>query len=301
LAALIGQDLDPGDFEIIIADDADSPATRELVAKHFGHRQAPALRYVGVRHRHGPAAARNAGWRHARGEWIAFTDDDTVPMPNWLSAAMADFTPDVDAAWGSLRMPLPHSPTDYERDAAGLAEAQFVTANCFCRRAVLDAIAGFDERFSAAWREDSDLFFTLRETGRRIIHCPSAVVVHPIRPAGCGVSLRQQRKSQFNALLFKKHPELYRQHIPRFPREYYAMSALLAAALGSALGGAGIIAAASSAAWLALAGHFALRRLRGTSHAPGHVAEMLWTSACIPPLSLYYHLRGSWRYRVLWW
>ena len=45
------------------------------------------------------------------------------------------------------------------------ARGEFVTANCFYRRDVLEAVGGFDERFRAPWREDSDLFFTLLERG----------------------------------------------------------------------------------------------------------------------------------------
>ena len=48
-----------------------------------------------------------------------------------------------------------------------------------------------------------------------------------------------------------------------------------------------------------LSARFCARRLRGTSHAPSHVAEMAVTSAVIPLLSVYWRLRGAWRYRVL--
>jgi len=40
-------------------------------------------------------------------------------------------------------------------------------------------------------------------------------------------------------------------------------------------------------------------RLRGTSHAPGHIAEMAVTSALIPPLSVFWRLRGAVKFRVL--
>src|SRR5207248_10211948 len=103
---------------------------------------------VPVQHAHGPAAARNAGWRAARGEVIAFTDDDTVPDPGWLRAGVAALE-SADAAWGRIRVPLALPPTDYERNEAGLEAAEFATANAFCRRAVLEAVGGFDVGFTA--------------------------------------------------------------------------------------------------------------------------------------------------------
>ncbi|MGV5609204.1 glycosyltransferase family 2 protein, partial [Burkholderia pseudomallei] len=41
------------------------------------------------------------------------------------------------------------------------------------------------------------------------------------------------------------------------------------------------------------------RRLRGTAHTPSHVAEMIVTSIAIPPVSLYWRLRGALHFRVL--
>jgi hypothetical protein len=50
--------------------------------------------------------------------------------------------------------------------------------------------------------------------------------------------------------------------------------------------------------WAALTGCFLARRLRNTSRAPRHVAEMLVTSALIPPLSVFWRIYGGVRFRV---
>ena len=298
LAALAAQEFDPAGYEVIVADDAASEVTRRQVTL-FAARMPAALRYCPVEGPHGPAAARNVGWRAARGEAIAFTDDDCIPDPRWLAAGLAGFRAGVEAVSGRVVVPLPDRPTDYEQDAAGLEGAEFVTANCFCRRDVLEAVGGFDERFAGAWREDSDLHFALLGRGGRIAHVPGAIVVHPVRPASWGVSLRQQRKSLFDALLYKKHRDLYRRLIrPSPPWDYYASVAALAATLAGLVLGNPRLAIAAAVAWFALTSRFCLRRLRRTSHAPGHVAEMVATSALIPPLSVFWRLYGACKFRV---
>lgn len=298
LAALDRQDVDPAKYEVLVCDDAAQESTQRLVSD-IAARSRCAIRYLPVVGRHGPAAARNVGWRAAAGAIIAFTDDDCIPAPGWLTGGLSALDSGADAAWGRLDMPLRPQPTDYERDAAGLANAVFVTANCFCRREALEVVGGFDERFASAWREDSDLYFSLLEHGFCIRHAASAHVAHPVRPASWGVSLRQQRKTVFNALLYKKHPELYRQHIPPVPRDYYLNVGALAAAVAAAVLGHAAWCLAAACLWLLLTMRFCLRRLRGTSRAPSHIAEMAVTSALIPPLSLFWHLRGAWRYRTL--
>ncbi len=299
VAALIAADFDVNDYEILIADDAASTETRAQV-EGWKHPDGPPVRYIPVRGAHGPAAARNAGWRAARGAVIAFTDDDCIPDSGWLRAGTRAFGPDVWAVTGRVVVPLPPFPTDYQRDAAGLERGEFVTANCFVQRTALEAVGGFDERFAAAWREDSDLHFTLLAHGGRIVRAEHAVVVHPVRPARWGVSLTQQRKSLFNALLYKKHPRLYRLRIRSGPPwGYYASCTALGVAILCAAARLPLATGVALAAWLVLTLRFCLRRLAGTSLAAGHVAEMAVTSALIPPLSVFWRLYGACRFRVL--
>jgi glycosyltransferase involved in cell wall biosynthesis len=300
LAAVSHQECDPSTYEIIVVDDAADKDTKRLIDHWRGELQLPACRYVAVTGVHGPAAARNAGWRAARGEIIAFTDDDCIPLPGWLSAGAAAFADKITAAWGTLIMPVPPQPTDYQRDAAGLARAPFVTANCFVRRAALAAVGGFDERFTAPWREDSDLYFSLLRANATIIHAPEAKVVHPIRPVSWGVSLKQQRKSAFNALLYKKHAQLYRAKIQSQPPwRYYIIVVALLASLSGRLIQLPWLTNGAMITWTVFTVTFCLQRLRGTSHKMSHIAEMIVTSACIPPLAVFWRLYGAARFRVL--
>lgn len=264
LAALERQTLAREQFEIVVSDDT------EL--------------------RSGPAAARNRGWRRARAPIVAFTDDDTVPEPAWLEEGIEAMRRGADAVVGRTLMPLPDPPTDYEKNESGLERAEFITANCFVRRYVLDELGGFDESFRMPWREDSDLHFRLLEGGYRIARAAAAVVVHPVRPAPWGVSLRQQKKVVFDALLFRKHPQLYRSRIRAAPRwDYYAIVLCLLLAPFTWI---------AFAFWAGLTGRFIAERLHGTSKAPRHVAEMIVTSTLIPPLSVFWRIVGALRYRV---
>jgi glycosyltransferase involved in cell wall biosynthesis len=353
LRALTMQDLDPTDYEIIVVDDAACETTRRQVddwieCMHRGKSEdcpVHTIRYIAITGSHGPAIARNVGWRAANGEIIAFTDDDCIPTPGWLSAGLAAFTDGIVGISGKLIMPLMHIPTDYERDAVQLEKSEFVTANCFYRRDMLERVGGFDERFIAAWREDSDLFFTLQEYvekcrgvqddglrdrdggrpqgsplhiftalaptdggcghGRRpdplpaFVYVPRAVVIHPIRSASWGISIKQQRKSMYNALLYKKHPALYRQNIQATPPwHYYCILAALLVALVSMVAGFWLFALGALTVWMIMTGRFCLQRLYQTSHAPSHVMEMIVTSILIPPLSIFWRIVGAIRFRV---
>ncbi|HSU43629.1 MAG TPA: glycosyltransferase [Casimicrobiaceae bacterium] len=301
--ALLAQTLAVTRFEIVIVDDGSSRATREYVMAELSTRRrlrrAPTLRFLWLPSNRGPAAARNCGILAARGGVIAFTDDDTLPHANWLESGLDAIRHGADAVAGAVEVPLPAVPTDYERDAAGLSNAGFVTANCFVRRDLLCAVGGFDERFRCAWREDTDLCFRLRASGAIVRASHAARVVHPVRPARWGVSLAQQRKVMFDALLYKKFPEAYRRYVrARPPWEYYAAVVAGLCALVNGVAGFRMLALACLVAWLGISVGFASRRLADTSHAPWHVAEMIVTSLLIPWVSVYWRTRGALRFRV---
>ena len=301
LHALGAQDIPIELYEVIVVDDS-ADGSAEAVVERVTGESSITVRCVRSKGRTGPARARNIGWRAASGAIIAFTDDDCVPSPRWLRNGLYAMVASggADGAYGPIRVPLTREPTDYERDAAGLEEAEFATANCFYSRRALEEVGGFDERFTAAWREDSDLYLELLKRGRRLGFAHGALVVHPVRPAAWGVSLAQQRKSMFNALLYKKHRLLYRERVQSSPPWiYYSMVGALAVASTAAVFARWWLATVMLGAWAILTASFCARRLRGTSRARSHVVEMIVTSVLIPPLAVYWRLRGAVRFRVV--
>ncbi|MDF3082148.1 glycosyltransferase family 2 protein, partial [Burkholderia sola] len=51
--------------------------------------------------------------------------------------------------------------------------------------------------------------------------------------------------------------------------------------------------------WAAITAGFCAKRLRGTQLTASHVAEMIVTSIAIPPVSLYWRMRGALHFRVM--
>ena len=304
LSALMHQTLDRNAFEVIVVDDGHGDDAQEVVDAFRARADAPVLRYIRPRQGKGPAVARNVGWRAGYGRIIAFTDDDTVPDPDWLVQGERALVPGLVAVCG--RVCLPHTdggegtPGDRERMRRSLETAEFVTANAFVRRSALLAVGGFDERFRRAWREDSDLQFRLLRDAGPVGRSTDAVVLHPVRPERWDSCLRRQKNAFFDALLYKKHPQLYRERILRSPPwDHYGIVALTLAApalLAADVAGSAVVSLA-----LALVGvlRLAARRLRGTARTPGDVAGMVLTSALIPYLSVFWRLRGAIHFRVL--
>jgi glycosyltransferase involved in cell wall biosynthesis len=197
-------------FEVVVVDNAPSDeSAREMVEARFAH--DPRVRYV-REDRAGASLARNVGARAARGEYVAFTDDDTVVDPLWLNAIVAGFGDDPRVACvtgltlpGGLESPaqqafelyggmaLGYESRVYDLDenrgdtllypyTAGIFGASNNAA--FRRSAFLDR-GGFDVVLGPATHafgaEDLDLFLALILDGHRIVYEPRAMLRHEHR------------------------------------------------------------------------------------------------------------------------
>ncbi len=298
LGSLLEQRFDKSEYEVIIVSDGPDAETEQVVLSFKQDNQF--LRYLSLPKKRGPAAARNLGWKEARSPLIAFTDDDTVPCRDWLSAFTNAYTNQPVAFSGRTKVPLPHFPTEYQRHMARLQSAEFVAANCCCTKEALEKAGGFDERFTMTWGGDSDLQFKLLQQNIPIVKISEALVIHPVRPAPWGISIMEQKQSMYNALLYKKFPEMYRSKIePRPHWEYYMMVLSFIILVIGFMGHAYLMAGVAFAIWGGLLSFLIYKRLDKASREPQHIAEMVVTSIAIPFLSLYWKIYGALKFRTL--
>jgi len=263
--------------------------------------EAPAWATVVAGTGRGPAAARNAGARAGAAEWVAFLDDDVVPEPGWLAALQADLAgagARVGGSQGGIRVPLPagRRPTDWERNVAGLEEARWATADLAYRRAALDAVGGFDERFPRAYREDADLGLRVVAAGWTIER-GTRRVLHPVGPASPATSVRKQAGNADDALMDVLHGPGWRERAGAPPGRRPRHLAVAAAGLAALFAPGRRARRLAAAAWAAGTAELAWARIAPGPRTPREVATMAWTSAAMPFAVTGWWLLGAWRAR----
>ncbi len=215
----------------------------------------------------GPAAARNAGWRHAQAPWVCFLDDDVVVSDGWFTALQRDLFVDgeVAASQALLEVPLPadRAPTDWERNVAGLATSAWITADMAYRRSWLQRVGGFDERFKRAYREDSDLALRVHRAGGRLVR-GSRRSQHPVRPADRWISVRLQRGNADDVLMDALHGKDWREAASAGNGRFAKHAAIVATSA---------VAAGALAAWIALVGEFAYARIKPGPRTREEIAD----------------------------
>jgi GT2 family glycosyltransferase len=195
LDRLVRQDAPDGSFEVVVvadARDSDVDAVRGAVyGRPFAVRvlQAEAP---------GASAARNLGWRSARGELVLFLGDDILADPGLVSGHLdwhaldGDGTVGVlgDVRWAEELRVTPFMrwledgiQFDYRRiDGVHAGWGRFYTANVSLKRSLLERSGGFDAGRLPYLYEDLDLARRLDGLGFRLLYnrAASGEHLHPV-------------------------------------------------------------------------------------------------------------------------
>ena len=219
LECLETQTVPPDSFEVVVIDDGSTDHTLDFLA-NYQMDSSLQLQWYSQQERGAPGA-RNAGVSHARGDLIAFTDDDCLPASDWLEKGLPYFSSwkvvGVEGAILSQTEPeqklkgFDHTPELRSRGRVVLGR----TANMLYRRSVLETAGGFDERFTMPFgvkrscREDTDLAWRVQAYGE-IPFAGEVVVRHPRRMVSGVQRVRMCQYKMLDAVMFQKHPERFR-------------------------------------------------------------------------------------------
>ncbi|MBI4021211.1 MAG: glycosyltransferase [Candidatus Aenigmarchaeota archaeon] len=219
LRALQDQDY-RGRMEIIVVDDGSTDRSA-AVARQYRAR-------VLTQAHSGPATARNRGARSARGEIILFTDADCEPSRSWVREMLAPFddrtVTGVQGAYRSRQPELMARFSQIEIEDRYTRMRSFTTIDFIGTYAAAyrkSAFPGFDETFTAASGEDSELSFRLAAQGKKLVFAPRAVVYHR-HPSTLGDYLRVKFWRAYWRV------PLYRKHASKMASETYTPQALKA-------------------------------------------------------------------------
>lgn len=148
----------------------------------------------------GFVSACNQGARVAATEYLVFLNNDTEPQQGWLENMIS--TADSDTKVGAVGAKLIY-PDGRIQEAGGiifsdgrgwnfgngddagkdiynrLCEVDYCSGACLLvRREQFLQLGGMDERYSPAYYEETDLCFSLRKSGFKVVYNPKAVVIH---------------------------------------------------------------------------------------------------------------------------
>ena len=209
LEALENQTLSREKYELIIIDNGTSDGTQAFLERTEG------IRLIRREVSNGPAEAREAGWRAAKASFIAFTDDDCRPEPEWLEEALKAHAIAPQAIIQGATRPDPNEEHLLSQPLARTIRVDglgpfFQTCNVFYPKQLLDSAGGFDSSISGRACEDVDLAMRALATGCGAVFARESVVNHAVEVRGTRDAIREATRWAMLPALVSRHPQIRR-------------------------------------------------------------------------------------------
>lgn len=213
LQSLYAQTYDPASFEIVVVHNYSDDGTEEAVKQWQSTSPVP-LQYV-KKHNNTPTPSRHHGGTHAKGDIIAFIDDDCIAEPDWIANGVKGFQTAEGAKPVGLvqgrTLPNPaHQRRFLEKTVSITGESIFFeTCNIFYSKAAFDAVDGFSSEFmDKFYGEDTDLGWKVRKAAFDVVFQETATVYHHVFHVSFWKWLKEPLFFKHLPYLMEKHPEL---------------------------------------------------------------------------------------------
>jgi len=209
LDALFSQSI-KGGVEIIVVNDGSTDETTRVLEGFINQ-----IRILDQEHK-GPATARNAGVKVARGEIIVFMDADCIPAENWLAEMLKPFenkeVVGVQGAYKTTQKGLTamFSQIEFEERYQLMESYQYVdlvaTYSAAFRREIFKKVGLFDETFPVPDNEDVELSFRITEKGKRLVFNPRALVYHKHRDTPLAYFQMKLSRGFWRMKVYQRYP-----------------------------------------------------------------------------------------------
>jgi succinoglycan biosynthesis protein ExoM len=185
------------DYSIVVVDN-DAAASAQKVVERLWHSAQTPIEYV-VEPRQNISHARNRALECARGDFVAFIDDDELPGPDWvLCLYQAYRRHGGDGVCGPVQpyfmapMPFwlkgnPYFFKPWHAEGAWLSWWQVYTSNVFFSRRIFTQGVRFDARYGSSGGEDIMFFRSAQRRGYRFAWTSTAKVTELILPGKIGL------------------------------------------------------------------------------------------------------------------
>jgi len=206
LAALEKQSASKLEFEVVVVNDGSTDKTIDSLSQ-FKENTDLNLKWISILNS-GPGNARNAGVKISSGSWIGFLDADVIPHRNWVenSIKLIREKPYAGAFEGRTEVPQREIATPFTHQTENLDGGRYPTCNFLVRR----SLANFYPAYKIPFREDTDLAFSILESGFKIIFSPELIVEHPPLSSNYSRPISLARRYYFDGLLARRFPYRYR-------------------------------------------------------------------------------------------
>lgn len=218
-------------YEVILADDCSTDETKNIenvIGNMKVIHNAENLRFL---------KNCNNAVKYAKGKYILFLNNDTQVQPEWLNSLVELMESDAKIGMVGSRFVYPdgklqeaggivwkdasawnygHGDDPSKPEYNYVKEVDYISgASIMIKSDLWGEIGGFDERFTPAYYEDSDLAFEVRKHGYKVMYQPKSIVVH-FEGVSNGTDVTEGQKAYQVAnrekFLEKWHDELEKNH-----------------------------------------------------------------------------------------
>lgn len=209
LGSLYEQRQQEYDIEVIVIDDY---SNKKNIARNRKISQSNQAILIEHEKSQGSGAARNSGIKNAKGEWIAFLDDDVIPNQNWLKNVIKNIKSISDNNIGIEGKVVCRGNGLWDREVENLKGNLYLTANIIYKKEYILQAGLFDKAF-LKYGEDQEFALRIKKLGK-INFDPSIEVSHLPRDINFKILIldsfnRIKSLLQSEYLLYQKHPENY--------------------------------------------------------------------------------------------